>query len=329
MSNVAPDSLFQVASGFMAAKHLFVANEVGLFEHLTKGPATLDELAARTGIPRRTLRILADAMVALGFVEQQNNRYQNGPVVATYLSGSTPADLRPLLRFLNRVSYPRWMKLEETMRTGQAVFGEWQFTADEQQIVSEGVEAIQSDTAKALPVTYDFSPHRRLLDLGGGTGSWLVAVLRQYSALEATLFELPPTATVARQKLAGDPIAVRVRIVAGDLFTDPIPEGHDVVLLANVVHLLAPEQSLALLRRTRARVPDGARLLLVDFWTDATHTQPLFTALMAGEFLVHTGVGDVYSEEEGRRWLEQTGWRPLARKPLAGPVSVLVAETAT
>lgn len=329
MSNVTPDSLLQVASGFMAAKHLFVANEVGLFEHLAKGPATLDELAAQTGIPRRTVRILTDAMAALGFVEQRNNRYQNGPVAATYLSGGTPADLRPLLRFLNRVSYPRWMKLEETMRTGQALFGEWQFAEDEQQIVSEGVEAIQSDTARALPVTYDFSRHRRLLDLGGGTGSWLVAVLRQYSALEATLFELPPTAAVARQRLAGDPIAGQVRIVAGDFFTDPIPEGHDVVLLANVMHLLAPEQSVALLRRTRARVPDGARLLLVDFWTDATHTQPLFTALMAGEFLVHTGVGDVYSEEEGRQWLEQTGWRPLERKPLAGPVSVIVAETAT
>ena len=329
MSNVTPDSLFQVASGFMAAKHLFVANEVGLFEQLAAGPATLDELAARIGIPRRTVRILTDAMAALGFVEQRNNRYQNGPVAATYLSGGTPADLRPLLRFLNRVSYPRWMKLEETVRTGQALFGEWQFTEDEQQIVSEGVEAIQADTAKALPVTYDFSRHRRLLDLGGGTGSWLVAVLRQYSALEVTLFELPPTAAVARQRLAGDPIAGQVRIVAGDFFTDPIPEGHDVVLLANVVHLLAPEQSVALLRRTRARVPEGARLLLVDFWTDATHTQPLFTALMAGEFLVHTGVGDVYSEEEGRQWLEQTGWRPLERKPLAGPVSVIVAETAT
>src|SRR5262249_2304707 len=134
MSNVTPDSLFQVASGFMAAKHLFVANEVGLFEHLAKGPATLDELAARSGIPRRTLRILADALVALGFVEQRNNRYQNSPVAATYLSGGTPTDLRPLLRFLNRMSYPRWMKLEETVRTGQALFGEWQFTANEQQI---------------------------------------------------------------------------------------------------------------------------------------------------------------------------------------------------
>ena len=62
--DVTPEPIFRVASGFMAAKHLFVANEVGLFEELAEGPATLDELARRSGVPRRTLRISADAMVA-------------------------------------------------------------------------------------------------------------------------------------------------------------------------------------------------------------------------------------------------------------------------
>jgi hypothetical protein len=116
--------------------------------------------------------------------------------------------------------------------------------------------------------------------------------------------------------------------VAGDFFTDPIPGGHDAVLIANVIHLFSPARNLELLRRTRAHVPDGTRLLLADFWTDATHTQQPFAALMAGEFLVITGEGDVYSEEEARGWLQGSGWRAVERKPLAGPVSLLVAETA-
>jgi hypothetical protein len=99
MTEVTPDPIFRIASGFMAAKHLFVANELGLFAHLADGPATLDELAQRTGLPRHTLRILADAMVALEFVEREGDRYQNGPVAATFLSGRTPIDLRPVLRF--------------------------------------------------------------------------------------------------------------------------------------------------------------------------------------------------------------------------------------
>ena len=327
MTDVTPEPIFQVASGFMAAKHLFVANEVGLFEQLADGPATLDELAERTGISRRRLRILADAMVVLGFVERHGDSYQNAPIAATFLTGHTPADLRPFLRFWDRLSYPTWTKLEDAIRTGQA-----QSTLDlpeeAQRIFSEGVEAIQAAPAQALPSTYDFSRHQRILDLGGGTGSWLTAILRQYSGLEGTLFELPSAADVARGHLASDPATEQVKVVEGNFFNDPIPAGHDVVLIANVVHLISPERILELLRRTRQCVPEGARLLLVDFWTDATHTEPAFAALIAGEFLVITGEGDVYSEEEAHRWLQETGWRALEREPLAGPVSVIVAETA-
>ena len=148
---------------------------------------------ALQGSPRRRLRILADAMAVLGFVERHGDLYQNAPITATFLTGRTPADLRPFLRFWNRVSYPAWTNLEAAIRTGQAqATGTW--PEETQRIVSEGVAAIQAAPSQALPSTYDFGRHRRILDLGGGTGSWLRAILRQYSNLEGTLFELPPTA---------------------------------------------------------------------------------------------------------------------------------------
>jgi SAM-dependent methyltransferase len=328
MTDVSPESIFQVASGFMAAKHLFVANEIGLFDKLAAGPATLDDLAERTGIAHPRVRILADALVALGLIERQGDQYTNGPVAAAFLSGEGPADLRPFLRFWNQLSYPMWTKLEEAVRTGQGQ-GTMELSGEQQRIFSEGVEAIQAAPAMALPNAYDFSRHRRVLDLGGGTGSWLIAVLRHYPGLEGTLFELPNAAAVARQRLAGDPGAQRAQVVAGDFFKDPIPSGHDAVLIANVIHLFSAAHNLELLRHIRAQMPDGARLLLADFWTDATHTQPPFAALVAGEFLVITGEGDVYSEEEARGWLQESGWRAVERKPLAGPISLLVAETAT
>ena len=110
MPDVTPDLIFQVANGFMAAKHLFVANEVGLFVALEASPAMLDDVAQLTGIPRRTLRIVADAMVALGFLERQGDYYQNTPVSSTFLSGRTPTDLRPALRYWNQLNYQRFCK---------------------------------------------------------------------------------------------------------------------------------------------------------------------------------------------------------------------------
>ena len=217
MTNVTPDSIFQVASGFMASKHLFVANEVGLFEGLAEGPKTLDELSARTGIPQRTIRILADAMVALGFVERQDDRYRNGPVAATFLSGRTPADLRPFLRWWNHMSYPAWMQLEASIRMGEAVVGHW--SEELSRIFSEGVEALTAETAEALATTYDFGRHARVLDLGGGTGSFLLAVLRHHDGLKATLFESPTVAALARKRVVNTPLEESVQIVEGDFFT--------------------------------------------------------------------------------------------------------------
>jgi ubiquinone/menaquinone biosynthesis C-methylase UbiE len=328
MADVTPDLIFQVANGFMAAKHLFVANQIGLFEALADAPATLDDLARRTSIPRRTLRILADAMVALGFLERQGDWYQNTLVSSTFLSGRTSTDLRPALRYWNQLNYPRWTALEAVVRTEQAVFGEFTFTAEEQQLYTEGVEAITAGTARALATTYEFARHRKVLDLGGGTGSFLLAVLRQHPQVEATLFDVPAVAARARQRLADSPVATRLRVVEGDFFTDPLPADHDVILIANVFHNFLPERNRALLERVCACVSAGTRLLLVDFWTDPTHTQPLMAALMAGAFLLVTGEGDVYSADKVRDWLQATGWRMLERQPLAGPTSLLVAEKA-
>src|SRR5262249_42280291 len=145
--------------------------------------------------------------------------------------------------------------------------------------------------------------------------------------LETTLFEQPDVAAGARQHLTATPVGQQVKIVEGDFFKDPIPEGYDAVLLANVVHLFSPEHTLALLRRVRESVPGGARLLLVDFWTDPTHTQPTFAALIAGEFRLFTGEGDVYSEEEVQGWLQESGWQAIERLPLAGAASLITAKT--
>lgn len=321
-----PQPIIDLATGFMRAKHLFVAGELGIFEKLADSPATLEELAARLGTPRRTTRIIADAVTALGLLERHGDKYRNSEVAQAYLSGRGPMDMRPFIRFWNRLSYKRWVTLEDSVRKGQGVAGEFNFTVEEQKIFSEGVESFSTGHALALGAAYDFSRHRRVLDLGGGTGSFLRVLLQRYPDLQCTLYELPAAAAVARQRSADEPLGRQIKIVEGDFLKDPLPTGHDAVLLAHVVHVLVPERNLELFRRARQAVAQGARLLIVDFWTNPTHTEPLFAALMAGEFLVVGGNGDVYSVDEGRSWLEQSGWRYVEHKPLDGPATLLVAE---
>ena len=108
MADVTPDPIMKIAMGFMAAKHLFAANEIGLFEGLAAGPASIADLATKTSIPPRTLGIVANAMVSLGLVERQDDRYSNSDAAATFLAGRPGPDLRPMLRFFNQISYPTW-----------------------------------------------------------------------------------------------------------------------------------------------------------------------------------------------------------------------------
>ena len=325
MADVKPDPIFQVASGFLAAKALFVAAEIGLFEKLAERPATLVEMGQRTGIPLRTLRITADAMVALNFIERQGEHYRNGPLAATFLAGTGQPDLRPFLHFWNRISYLRHARLEDAIRTDEIVF-KTALNEQEQRLYSEGVEAVTAGTANALAEKYDFGRHQSVLDLGGGTGSFLLAILKRFDKLRCTLYDQPAVTAATRRRFAQTPYMSRVQIVEGDFFRDPIPGDHDAILVANIIHCFPVDYVLELLNRVRNTGSVAARLLLVDFWTNATHTEPVFAALMAAEFLLTPGGGDVYSIADASAWFQKTSWRLIDRKPLAGPASLLVAE---
>jgi ubiquinone/menaquinone biosynthesis C-methylase UbiE len=321
-----PEPIMKVAMGFMAAKHLFVASEVGLFEALAAGPADLATLSHKLGVPARTLGILAAAMASVGLLERDGSKYKNSEAAAGFLAGAPGIDLRPNLRFWDQISYPMWQKLADAVRSGegQSQFG--RLDSRQQQIFSTGVEAFTAPVAAALAATYEFGRHHRVLDVAGGTGSFLVALLKKHPGLQATLFELPGPCAVARLKLANLPEGQRITVVEGDVFKDPLPGGHDAVIVANAVHVFSADHNIALMKSIRTSVAAGARLLLADLWTDPTYTQPAPAALMSGEFLTFSGEGQSYSEADAKIWLDQTGWRVIERKPLAGPASLIVAE---
>jgi hypothetical protein len=339
---------FEILSGFMTARYVGVGAKVGIFRRLAAGPATLAELARDLGMPQRTTRILADALVASGMLRRHGERYHNGQA-AVLLGGQGLFDLAGVARLgadvrlpwprvpgdagwgprlWREVIEPQWAGLETALREDTATWTVDQQTPDQQRLWSEGIALLTAPAAGTLARIYSFGRHRRALDLGGGIGSFVLAALRRHGQLAGTLFELPRAAGLARAKLAGDPVAPRLAIVAGDLFAGPIPPDHDVIILANVAHLFAPARNLALLRQIRAAAPPGARLLLADFWTNADGTDPPLAALMAGSFQILTGEGDVYSAGEVCRWLAESGWRAIARHALGGAQSAIVAEVA-
>jgi SAM-dependent methyltransferase len=317
------DGFGALGGAFMSAKLLCIASEIDLFGKLASGPLSLEELSGALNLPRRSVRVVANAMAALGVLVLEDGKYKNTSSSQEFLTGQSPLDVRAGLRLYNRIVYPMWMGIENAIRTGEPA-RHGQTNEEFARIFSEGVEAWTRPGAVALSERFDFSSVRRLLDVGGGTGSYLIPILERYPDMRATLYELPPSAAHARKRLGAHAIGPRVDIVEGDALFDPIPEGHDAVLMAGFIHLFNPEKVLMFLKRAREAVKPGTPLLVCDQWMNSTHTSPMFGAMLAGTYLMLSGEGDTYSVDEARPWFEQTGWQFVEHRQLTTLIGLVV-----
>lgn len=322
MDDITPDPIMQIASGFMAAKFLFAANEFSFFDALKDSPVGLAGLAARTGLTERSARILADGCVAIGLLHKQDGVYSNSAPTDRFLTGG---GLAPGLRFWDQISYPAWTRFADSLADGPSQLAV-ELPPETQQIMLDGIEAMLAGPTHFLVASVDFSDRRQLLDLGCGNGSWATAALKTNPDLTATLVDLPIAIGVAEKHLSAAGLTDRASVLGADILTDPIPTGHDLVMLNNVIHYYTPDTNTTLLARIAQAVGPDALLVMADFWTDPTHTQPVPAALMAGEFAAHNPDGDVYSVEEVTGWLDETGWQLEQHQPLAGPQSAVIAK---
>ncbi|WP_067176719.1 methyltransferase [Microtetraspora niveoalba] len=319
-----PARIVDVAIGYMAAKQLFAASEAGLFAALAEGPAAAAEIAARTGIPERTARILADAMAGLGLLTRADGVYANSPATARYLSGNgDDVDLRPFLTFLDTISYGHWLGFGETTRTAKPA--DLDLGGDRMTTFLSGVMTYNALHARMLAENYDFSRHERVLDLGGLSGSFLAEALRGAPGLRGTFFSGGELVGHARTVLAEAGVADRVEIVDGDPLEGGVPTGFDLVLLEHVVHRFDAEQNRRIAKAAREAATPGATLVLLDFFLDSDPEQRPIDALHAGEYLVIDGTV-VYPEDEVRGWLRAAGWEPVETRALPGSPRVIIAE---
>lgn len=324
MDTITPDPIIRIANGFMASKFLFAASDLGFFDALDDSPADLVALAARTGLTSRCTRILADGCVALGLVHKEEGVYSNSPEAAAFLTGG---GLAPGLKFWDQISYLTWAPFADTLARGPQQSAV-ELPPELQQVMLAGIEAVLAGPTAALVASFDAGNHRRLLDLGCGSGSWSTALLRVHPDLTATLVDLPIAIGATEKHVVESGLADRITIHGADVRTDPLPDDHDLVMINNLIHYFDPDHNQSLLSRVAEVSQPRTQLLLADFWTDPTHTSPVPAALMAGEFASYVPDGDVYSVDEISNWLDQTGWRFDAHRPLAGAQSVVIATRA-
>lgn len=320
--------LMGTASSFIAAKLMFAATDAGIFEYLGGAGASAEAIAHDLGLNEHATVVCMRAMHAMDLVTYDGERYYNTGTTML-LSGKLPMDMRPIAHLFDTLVYEYIDQYKPMLKEGKGYRGGVLGTLDpeEQKTLSEGVAILHNPSAFKLAEVYDFSGHNHLVDIGGGTGNFMIPILPKYPHLTATIVELPDVIGLAEETLAKEPFFDRVDFVGGDLFNYELPQGTDVILMANALHIFSPEQNMGILTDLRSQVSEGAVALLISFWTSDDGTEPKFASLLSGVFVMFSGgTGQAYPVSNVSEWLDATGWVMEDYIDLPGPQSLIVAR---
>ena len=321
-------ALNQMLGGAWTTQAIYVAAELGIADLLVAGPRTPEELAARTGTHSGALYRVLRALASMGiFAEDVAGRFSLTPL-ADRLRSDVPGSQRWLAIMMGAEFYQSWGNLLYAVQTGQDAFHKTYdasffdyMTAhpDRHRIYDAAMEGIHGLETEPMLDAYDLSSCRRVIDVGGGNGSLLAAILKRYPATRGILFDLPAVADHAASMMSGLGFDGRCQVVGGDFFSS-VPAGADAYLMRHVIHDWQDDQAVRILRNCReAMAPDGRVLVLENVIQPAN--EPGFGKWLDLMMLVVSG--RERTEEEYRRLFSQAGLRLSRVVPTAAGISVV------
>ena len=251
---------FDLVAGFVYSQVLSACVTSGLLDLLAPGPRPLAEIAGSTGLSAQAAFTLLRAAESLRLIDRAGTGWALGEAGAAILGapGVLPMIRHHALLYADLADPLAMLRCEGPSRLADF----WRYrggTAEEAALYSELMADSVATTARLATRAYDFCRHRRLLDVGGGTGAFLAEVAAAAPRLEIGLFDRPQV--IQRARALVDP---RIRLHAGDFLSGPLPPGHDCISLVRVLHDHDDAPAQALLSHVHAALPPGGRLVIVE-----------------------------------------------------------------
>lgn len=301
--------IMEAARAFQASRLILTAARLDLFTVLNSGPKSHQEVAAQLGLDQRATRIFLDALAAMDLLQKGPQGYLTPAVLRGSLASDSQDSILPMLLHMATL-WERWSALEMVLRTGSpSQTGSWEERpAQEREAFIGAMHVIARGLAPEIVSSISLEGVKRILDVGGGPGTYAMGFLEAGQDILVTLFDLPSVIPMARSRLEKAGFLDRVQLVAGDFEVDPLPCGHDLVFLSAIVHQNDREQNRRLFSKClRALVP-GGRILVRDHIMENSRTRPAQGALFAVNMLVSTRGGSTYTFDEIREDLEASGF---------------------
>lgn len=314
---VSPEAkLLEMMRGYRAAYALYLVVQLGIADLIDAEARSSEELAHATGCHVRSLTRLLRALASSGvFVEAAPELFGHSPM-SRLLRGDHPRSRVPSISFLGApYTLEAWSGLAHTLRFGTSAFehvhgiDKWRYNElhpKDGAIFDQVMAGARLTRIAALLEAYDFSDHTTVVDVGGGRGHLLAAILAKHSGVRGVLYDLPNVVPAARTQLDEAGVAGRYSIETGSFFAR-VPTG-DAYVLSDILHDWPDEQCLAILRACRAAVSPGGRVLVVEYLLVPGAT-PAHVAWLDLQMLVEFGEGRQRSVAELRHLFQATGFR--------------------
>jgi acetylserotonin N-methyltransferase len=309
------------------APSLAIADDLGLVAALHAQPASAPELAARLGIELRATEAITGALAALGLLELREGQLHLTDPGRTYLLPGHPYYWGPLLRRVRDIPLD-CRRLLESLRRGTAaaearVITMWEAAPPEAIVAfTHAMHAHSFSLAMRTVPTYGLAAARRLLDVGGGSGSYSIAATLHQPALQCVVLDLPVVCGVTREYAEQFGVADRIELAPGDMFVDPWPEGCDRVFFSDIFHDWDDERCLHLAARAYAALPTGGSILVHEMLLSDTKDGPLAAAAYS-MVMLFVAQGRQRSAREIGKILASAGFAGVTETRTAGGYALL------
>ena len=345
MTTVSPavrrSDISAIAYGFMASKALFAALEIGVFTVLAGGPLAPADLAERTGLAVGRLRTLLHALAGLGLVMRNGNTFGNAPAADRYLVRGRADDFGDYFRLqLGRQIYPALLHLDagiagtgrafDTMSALLSAPDDARTFTIAQHVGSLAAARVLADRVlpDRLPTGSAGTGAIRLLDVGGGSGAFSIALCRRFPTLRATVLDFPTVVEVARDYRDEAAMQDRIGLVGGGAVGTPWPAGQHVVLMSYLLSALGDRESDSEVEAVLAKAHDclepGGLLVVHDFMLDDAGSGPAAAALWFLQYLAYQPDATSFSAADLAGRLRRAGFSPQPATALIPGVTTVV-----
>jgi len=329
-----PERLLQVVFGYILTRSLTTIAELGVPDALEDGPQPIDELATKVGANRDFLNRVLRTLVSCGLVHEPAPAVYAQTPVTDLLRRGHPQSMRDLAVMLTSQSH--WEpvgRLPDAVRSGQSAasraFGVelWDWfqrpeNKPEWDLFNAAMTSFSSSTSMAVAGSYDFSRHRRIVDVGGGHGLLLRTVLAKAPSARGVLCDLPGVVAGASREDLGE----RIECVGAD-FLETVPEGGDCYLLKHIIHDWDDARCRRVLANiARAMAPSGRVLIVEMVVPDERVPHPSY--FLDITMLAVTSGGRERTRDEFAALLASAGLELVTIHPTPSPVSVVEARRA-